>query len=89
MFRLTKSIWVENLAGIWLPECGYVEEADKYLREFGIEYIITESHGILYADPTPVYGTFAPIVSPSGVVAFGRDLESSRQVWSSVCGYPR
>ena len=74
--------------GIWLPECGYVPEADKYLKEFGIEYIITESHGILYADPTPVFGTFAPIVSPGGIVAFGRDIESSRQVWSSVCGYP-
>ncbi|MBR3163378.1 MAG: DUF1957 domain-containing protein [Clostridia bacterium] len=74
--------------GIWLPECGYVPEADKYLKEFGIEYIITESHGILYADPTPVYGTAAPIVSPEGVVAFGRDIESSRQVWSSINGYP-
>ena len=74
--------------GIWLPECGYIPEADKYLKEFGIEYIITESHGILYADPTPVYGTAAPIVSPGGVVAFGRDMESSRQVWSSINGYP-
>lgn len=74
--------------GIWLPECGYVPESDKYLKEFGIEYIITESHGILYADPTPIYGTFAPIVSPEGVIAFGRDIESSKQVWSSICGYP-
>ena len=74
--------------GIWLPECGYVPEADKYLKEFGIEYIITESHGILYADPTPVYGTFAPIVSPGGICAFGRDMEASKQVWSSICGYP-
>ena len=74
--------------GIWLPECGYIPEIDKYLKEFGIEYFISESHGILYANPTPVYGTFAPIVSPEGIVAFGRDLESSRQVWSSVCGYP-
>ena len=74
--------------GIWLPECGYVPEADKYLKEFGIEYIITESHGILYADPTPIYGTFTPIVSPEGIVAFGRDIESSKQVWSSICGYP-
>ena len=74
--------------GILLPECGYVPEADKYLREFGIEYIITETHGILYANPTPIYGTCAPIVSPDGVVAFGRDLESSRQVWSSINGYP-
>ena len=74
--------------GIWLPECGYVPEADRYLKEFGIEYIITESHGILYADPTPIYGTFSPIVSPGGVIAFGRDIESSRQVWSSINGYP-
>ena len=74
--------------GIWLPECGYVPECDKYLKEFGIEYIITESHGILYADPTPIYGTFAPIVSPNGIIAFGRDIESSRQVWSSINGYP-
>ena len=74
--------------GIWLPECGYIPEVDKYLKEFGIQYIITESHGILYADPTPIYGTFAPIVSPKGIIAFGRDIESSRQVWSSINGYP-
>lgn len=74
--------------GIWLPECGYIPEADKYLKEFGIKYIITETHGILYANPTPIYGTFAPIVSPEGIIAFGRDIESSRQVWSSINGYP-
>ena len=76
------------IKGFWLPECGYVPEADKYLKEFGVEYVLTETHGILYADPTPLYGTYAPIVSPGGVVAFGRDLESSRQVWSSINGYP-
>jgi len=74
--------------GIWLPECGYVPESDKYLKEFGIDYIITESHGILYADPTPIYGTCSPIVSPEGVIAFGRDMDSSKQVWSSINGYP-
>ena len=74
--------------GIWLPECGYVPEAEKYLKEFGIEYIITETHGILYANPTPLYGTYAPIISEGNVIAFGRDLESSRQVWSSINGYP-
>jgi len=61
--------------GIWLPECGYVPEADKYLKEFGIEYVITESHGILYADPTPIYGTCSPIVSPTGITCFGRDMD--------------
>lgn len=76
------------LKGFWLPECGYVPEADKYLKEYGVQYVLVETHGILYADPTPLYGTYAPIVSPEGVVAFGRDLESSKQVWSSICGYP-
>ena len=74
--------------GIWLPECGYVPEADKYLREFGVDYAIVESHGVLYANPTPVYGTLAPIVSPQGFTVFGRDMESTRQVWSSINGYP-
>ena len=74
--------------GIWLPECGYVPEADKYLKEFGLEWAIVESHGILYADPTPIYGTFAPIVSPGGISFFGRDIVSSQQVWSSIMGYP-
>jgi len=74
--------------GIWLPECGYVPEADKYLKEFGIEFAIVESHGILYADPVPIYGTYAPIVSPENLTVFGRDMESSRQVWSSINGYP-
>ena len=74
--------------GIWLPECGYVPEADKYLKEFGIQYAIVETHGVLYADPAPVYGTYAPIVSPDGLTVFARDLESSRQVWSSINGYP-
>ncbi len=74
--------------GIWLPECGYIPEADKYLREFGLEYAIVESHGVLFANPTPIYGTLAPIVSPEGFTVFGRDMESSRQVWSSISGYP-
>ena len=83
-----KKYFGKNPRGIWLPECGYVPEAEKYLKEFGIEYIITETHGVLYADPTPIYGTFAPIVSPNNIVAFARDVESSRQVWSSINGYP-
>ena len=29
-----------------------------------------------------------PILSPGGIVFFGRDMESSRQVWSAESGYP-
>ena len=38
--------------------------------------------------PRPRYGTFAPIFTPNGVAAFGRDFDSSRQVWSKHEGYP-
>jgi 1,4-alpha-glucan branching enzyme len=31
---------------------------------------------------------YAPIYCRSGVAAFGRDIESSKQVWSSIEGYP-
>jgi 1,4-alpha-glucan branching enzyme len=74
--------------GIWLPECGYYEGLDAVLGEAGLRYFFTDSHGIFHATPRPRYGVYAPIVCPSGVVAFGRDLESSKQVWSSVEGYP-
>jgi 1,4-alpha-glucan branching enzyme len=74
--------------GVWLPECGYSPSVEPILKEDGIDYFITESHGVLYADPRPVFGTYSPIVTPNGLVAFGRDPESSRQVWSSTEGYP-
>lgn len=74
--------------GIWLPECGYHPGDDEILREYGIRFFFTDAHGIFHATPRPKYGTFAPIYCPSGVAAFGRDLESSKQVWSAQEGYP-
>jgi len=75
-------------AGIWLPECGYYPDLDRLLKEAGIKFFFIESHGILNGTPTPRYGTYKPITCPSGVIAFGRDIESSKQVWSSIEGYP-
>ena len=74
--------------GIWLPECAYTYKLESYLRELGIKYFICESKGIKYGSPKPRYGTAAPVVTPNGIVAFGRDEESSHQVWSSFTGYP-
>lgn len=74
--------------GIWLPECGYHPGDDEILKEAGIKFFFTDSHGILHGTPRPKYGVFAPVYCKSGVAAFGRDLESSKQVWSSVEGYP-
>jgi 1,4-alpha-glucan branching enzyme len=74
--------------GIWLPECGYYEGLDELLNDAGIRYFFTDSHGLFQASPRPKYGVYAPIYCKSGVAAFGRDIESSKQVWSSVEGYP-
>lgn len=74
--------------GIWLPECGYFPGVDAYLAEQGIRYTFVDTHGLLHASPRPKYGNFAPIVTPAGVAVFGRDLESSKQVWSAKDGYP-
>ena len=74
--------------GFWLPECGYYPGVDELLKEHGIRYTILETHGITRADSRPKYGVYAPMYCPSGVAAFGRDPESSRQVWSSTEGYP-
>ncbi len=75
--------------GIWLPECGYYPGQDEMLREVGLKFFFTDSHGVLHGTPRPKYGVFAPVYcKTSGVAAFGRDLESSKQVWSSIEGYP-
>lgn len=74
--------------GFWLPECGYYPGVDEILKEAGIKYFFADSHSILNADPAPRYSVFAPLYCPSGVAVFGRDWESSKQVWSSKEGYP-
>ena len=74
--------------GIWLPECGYTEGFDGILNKYGLHYTFLDRHGIDFAKPNPVNGCFSPIITPFNVVMFGRDPESSRQVWSSKEGYP-
>ena len=74
--------------GIWLPECGYFPGLDEALRDVGIQFFFTESHGVLYAEPRPRFGLHAPVFCPTGVAAFARDLDSSKQVWSAEEGYP-
>jgi 1,4-alpha-glucan branching enzyme len=74
--------------GMWLGECGYVPGVDELLREAAIRYFFVDTHALLYADKRPAYGSYAPLYCPTGVAAFGRDTESSQQVWSAKEGYP-
>jgi 1,4-alpha-glucan branching enzyme len=83
-----RQVFSRRPSGFWLPECGYYPGVDRLLCEQGIRFTILETHGITRADDRPEYGVYAPLSCPSGVVAFGRDPDCSRQVWSSVEGYP-
>ena len=75
--------------GIWLPECAYVAERSiKVLQEANLRWFIIDSHGLMFGNPRPRYAIYAPIFTPAGPAAFGRDRESSRQVWSAEEGYP-
>ncbi len=74
--------------GIWLPECGYAEGVDTLLAEAGLRYFFVDAHGLACGRPRPPSGTVAPVFTRAGVAAFGRDLESSKQVWSAQEGYP-
>jgi 1,4-alpha-glucan branching enzyme len=75
--------------GIWLAECGYLPGCDRLLAEQGIRYFFVDSHAVLQAEAPAVYGVYAPLAcSETGVAAFARDPESSKQVWSSKEGYP-
>ena len=84
-----ESVFARRPRGIWLPECGYHPGHDEILKEAGLRYFFVDSHGILHGRPRPKYGVFAPAYCKgTGVACFARDLESSRQVWSSIEGYP-
>lgn len=84
-----RSRFGKNPRGIWLAECAYNPGDDKFLRDEGIRFFFTESHGILHGTPRPKYGIYAPVYCPqTGVAAFARDMESAQQVWSAESGYP-
>lgn len=74
--------------GVWLPECAYYPGLEQVLREADFRYFLVDAHGILHANVRPHYGLFAPLACDNGLAAFGRDPESSRQVWSAEEGYP-
>jgi 1,4-alpha-glucan branching enzyme len=74
--------------GIWLPECAYEPGLEEVLADHGIRFFMADTHAIEHGSAVPRWGVYAPVYCPNGVAAFGRDPESSRQVWSAESGYP-
>jgi 1,4-alpha-glucan branching enzyme len=74
--------------GVWLPECGFYPGLDALVRETGFRFFFVDTHAVDNAASRARYGPYAPLYCPSGIAAFARDDESSKQVWSSAEGYP-
>lgn len=86
--RLYTDLFGHPPSGLWLPECGYHPQFEADIVENGYRYTILERHGLEHAVPQPRSGTWAPIITPGGLICFGRDHATARQVWSRDVGYP-
>lgn len=75
-------------SGFWLPECAWSSCVGPVLRRSGIAWSILDTHGLVHARPSPKAASYAPVQTADGLVVFGRDHTSARQVWSREGGYP-
>lgn len=71
--------------GFWLPECGFRAGLDDHLAAAGIEYTVVAAHGL--AQAAPELGVYAPIVCPSGLLAFASDPDAVERITHPETGY--
>ncbi len=83
-----RAVFDRDPTGIWPPELGYFEGLEQFYHDEGLRYFIADAHGLLFADPPPKRGVYAPAQCRNGLSVFGREMESSKEVWSSKTGYP-
>ena len=98
-----KKYFGQEPKGIWLPECAYRprkynngrfrESIDYWLNNSGIQYFFVDSHGILDSEIIEQKNDIGLNVNigynvETGVTVFGRNRNTSRQVWDAKIGYP-
>jgi 1,4-alpha-glucan branching enzyme len=75
-------------AGIWLPHLGWYPGLEDAMRAYNLQYTVVTTRGALLGEPTPRFGSFAPVQCGNGVTAFIRDAAATEAVWSQNEGYP-
>lgn len=74
-------------SGFWLPALGYSKGLETILKSYGFQYTILESHGLLFADPPPEAGIFAPAYCRNGFAVFGRDKSTFTEIANPEHGF--
>ena len=59
--------------GFWLPYMAYAPVLESIIRSYGYFYSILDSRGLLFADPIPEKGIFAPVRCFNSLVMFAKD----------------
>lgn len=77
-----RSRWGTTPQGIWAPECAFTPGMESEYATAGVRHFMVDGPA-LHGDTS-----LARPVGDSDVLAFGRDLTVSYQVWSPKSGYP-
>ena len=66
--------------GFWLPCLGWTPAIEPYFSAYNYCYTIIDSHGIIFGNPAPENGSFAPVKTPNGTFILARDLYAVREI---------
>jgi len=69
-----------NPQGFWLPELGWSKDIDPFLRSYGFNYTITDTHGFVLGNPPPSRGCFFPVRTPHGIFVLARDFDACADI---------
>ena len=67
-------------SGFWLPELGWKEELDSWLRSYNFSYTIVDAHALAFARPYAEKGSFYPGRTPQGIFVLGRDFYAAQEM---------
>ena len=66
--------------GFWLPELGWIEGLDSWLRSYNFAYTLVDSHALVLGEEVNEKGSFFPVRTPSGVFILGRDYYACNDI---------
>lgn len=72
--------------GFFLPAMAWTPGIEVALKAYGFQYTIVDSRALLFAEPVPETGVFAPVGCRNGFTVFGRDANACDEVSDRLSG---